>query len=139
VGFNEDLIADYRAHGKVTTGPFVGRDILLLTTVGARTKLERTHPLVFSRDRGDLIVVASRGGSPNNPHWFHNLRRNPIVTVELGTERFNALATPAEPEAERRRLYDRHAARNPAFREYESRTTRRIPVIRLEPLGTDAR
>jgi deazaflavin-dependent oxidoreductase (nitroreductase family) len=135
VSWNDDIIADFRAHGRVTTGPMVGRDLLLLTAKGAKTGIERTNPVAFSRDAGDLVVVASKNGAPTHPAWFHNLRKNPIVTVELGGERFTARAIIATPEAERRRLYDQHTVTNPRFREYEMNTTRRIPVIRLQRIA----
>jgi len=133
-GWNDDLIADFRAHGKVTRGPFLGRDVLLLTTKGAKTGEQRTSPLVYSKDGDKLVIVASKGGAPTNPGWFHNLKANPVVSVELGGERFDARATVATPESERRRLYDQHSVKNPGFRDYEKRTTRRIPVITLERL-----
>jgi len=130
--WNRGLIEDYRANGKPTKGPFVGRDVLLLTTKGAKTGASRTNPVVFTRDGDKLVIVASKGGAPTNPGWFHNLKANPVVTVELGREKFQARASVATPETERRRLYDRHAATHPGFKEYETRTTRRIPVITLE-------
>ena len=138
MGFNEDLIVDYRAHGKPTTGPFVGRQLLLLTTVGAKTGAERTSPLVYSHDGDRIVIVASKGGAPMNPGWYHNLKANPVVTLELGTERFPARADVAKPESERRRLYDQHAKTNPVFLGYEMKTTRRIPVVTLERLGPGA-
>ncbi len=130
-GFNEALIEDFRANGKVTKGPFVGRSLLLLTTTGAKSGEKRTNPLVFSRDGDRYVIVASKGGAPTNPAWFHNLRTHPIVAVEVGGERFRARAH-VMPEEERRRLYDRHAAENPTFSDYAKKTTRRIPVIALE-------
>ncbi len=135
MGFNEGLIVDFRAHGKVTKGPFLGRDVLLITTKGAKSGVERTNPLVYSKDGDKLVIVASKGGAPTNPGWFHNLRKHPIVTIELGGERFAARAHVATPEAERRRLYDQHSVKNPGSRDYEKRTTRRIPVITLERIG----
>lgn len=126
------LMDDFRANGgRVTSGPFVGRDLLLLTTTGARTGAERTTPLVFTRDGDHLVIVASKGGSDQHPQWFHNIVRNPIVTLEVGSEKFAARATISEPD-ERRRLYDAHAAAYPGFREYEKKTDRVIPVIVLE-------
>ena len=136
--FNDELVADYRAHGGVTTGPFVGRQVLLLTTAGAKTGVERTKPLVYTTDGEHIVVVASKGGAPTNPAWFHNLRAHPVVTVELGPERFSARADVAAPESERRRLYDAHARVHPAFLDYEKKTTRRIPVIALQRLGQTA-
>lgn len=138
MGFNEGLIEDFRANGKVTKGPFVGRDVLLLTTKGAKSGVERTSPIVFSQDGDRLVIVASKGGAPTNPGWYHNLRKHPVVTIELGGERFAARANVARPESERRRLYDQHSVKNPGFRDYEKRTTRRIPVITLERVGPSA-
>ena len=132
-GFNDELIADMRANGRVTKGPFVGRSVLLLTTTGAKSRESRTTPLVYSRDGDRYVIVASKGGAPTNPAWYHNLRTHPNVQVEIGHERFRARAH-VMSEAERRRLYDAHAELNPSFKDYEKRTTRRIPVITLERL-----
>ncbi len=130
--FNERVIDDFRAHdGQITSGPFAGRSLLLLTTKGAKTGDERTSPLAYSRDGDRLVVVASKGGAPTNPAWYHNIRTHPDVTVEIGPERFRAHATVAA-EPERRRLYDQHAAKMPAFADYEKKTTRKIPVVVLE-------
>ena len=132
--FNRRLIADFRAHGgKVTSGPFLGRDILLLTTTGAKTGAKRTSPLAYSRDGDRYVIVASKGGAPTNPAWYHNLRANPLVVIEVGTETWRATAIVAAG-ADRRRLYDQHAAKMPAFRDYERRTARQIPVVTLEPI-----
>lgn len=131
-GFNDRLIDDFRAHdGQITSGPFTGRSLLLLTTTGAKTGEERTNPLAYSRDGDRLVIVASKGGAPRNPDWFHNLRAHPEVSVELGPEKFRARATVAD-DAERRRLYDQHAAKMPAFADYEKKTARKIPVVVLE-------
>lgn len=134
MGFNDDLIADYRANGKASKGPFVGRQILLLTTTGAKTGTARTSPLVYTKDGDDLVIVASKGGAPSNPDWFHNLKAHPTVTVELGGETFKANAKIA-PESERERLYTSHARVHPVFLDYVQKTTRRIPVVRLERIG----
>jgi deazaflavin-dependent oxidoreductase (nitroreductase family) len=131
-GFNERVIDDFRAHhGQITQGPFTGRSLLLLTTRGGKTGQERTSPLAYSRDGNRYVVIASKGGAPTHPDWYRNLRANPDVVVEVGPERFDAKATVAKGE-ERRRLYDAHAARMPAFREYQERTAREIPVVVLE-------
>lgn len=129
----ELLIADIREHGKPTKGPFVGKDVLVLTTTGARTGTSRSTPLMYSRDGDRYVVVASKGGAPTHPSWFHNLRKHAIVTVDVGGERFRARAH-VVPEPERRRLYDQHARANAVFWEYERKTTRRIPVVALERL-----
>jgi len=89
----EALIADFRAHGgAVTSGPFAGRPVLLLTTTGAQSGQPRLAPLVYSRDGEHYVVVASKGGAPTHPAWYHNLLAHPIVTVEVGAEKFEARA-----------------------------------------------
>jgi len=130
--FNKALIDDMRANGgKPTGGPFKGRDVLILTTTGARSGEARENPLVFSRDGSHIVVVASKGGAPTHPAWYHNLRAHPTVTVELAGEKFQAKAHVAEG-AEHERLYKQHADINPTFHDYRVRTTRKIPVVLLE-------
>jgi len=131
-GWNDSIIEQFRANaGQMKSGPFAGRSLLLLTTKGAKTDAERTSPLVYSRDGNRYVIVASKGGAPTHPAWYHNLRANPEVTVELGPEKFHARAHIAS-DAERRRLYDKHAEGMPAFLDYEKKTTRKIPVVVLE-------
>ena len=130
--FNANLIADIRKNGKATSGPFMGRDVLVLTTKGAKSGQERSNPLAYTKDGDKLVVVASKGGAPTNPSWYHNLRANPVVTVEFGGDKFQARATVAKPESERLRLYEQHSVTHPGFRDYPKKTTRRIPVITLE-------
>lgn len=130
--FTNALVADFRANrGKVTSGPFLGRNLLLLTTTGARSGERRLAPLVYTRDGDRIVVVASKGGAPTNPAWYVNLLANPVVTVELGGETFEARASVTGGE-ERDRLYAAHAAEHPAFVEYPKKTTRVIPVIHLD-------
>lgn len=131
--FNEQLIDDFRAnHGKASDGPFVGSDLLLLTTTGARSGVLRTTPLVYHRDGEDYVVVASMGGAPTDPQWYRNLVADPQVRIEVGDETFFAYARPVESEPERRRRYDDHATRYPGFAGYERKTSRRIPVVVIE-------
>ena len=132
--FNRKLIEEYRANGGKVSGMFAGTPLLLLTTTGARTGQSRVAPLLYSTDNGHLVVIASKGGAPTHPDWFHNLRANPEVTVEVGTETFPARATIPEG-AERQRLFDQMAAQMPNFAEYQRNTTRRLPVIVLERAG----
>jgi deazaflavin-dependent oxidoreductase (nitroreductase family) len=131
MSFNERVIAEFRANGGQVGGSFAGRPMLLLTTTGARTGRERTIPLVYTQDGDDIVVIASKGGAPTHPDWYHNLRANPLVTVEVGTERYQARARVAEGE-ERARLYAAQAAIMPFFAKYQQETTRQIPVIVLE-------
>jgi deazaflavin-dependent oxidoreductase (nitroreductase family) len=131
-GFNESVIDDFRSHrGQITKGPFTGRSLLLLTTRGAKSGRDRTNPLAYTRDGDRIVVIASKGGAPTNPDWYRNLRANPKVTLEVGPERFEARARVAKG-AERRRLYDLQATHMPAFKEYERKTSREIPVVVLE-------
>ena len=132
---NATVVEDFRAHGgRISAGPFAGRPVLLLTTTGAKTGEPRLAPLVYSRDGDRLVIVGSKAGAPVHPAWYLNLIANPIVTVEVGGETFQARATVAEGH-ERDRLYAQHAVQYPNFVEYQQRTARRIPVILLERLG----
>jgi deazaflavin-dependent oxidoreductase (nitroreductase family) len=130
--FTSSLVADFRAHGgKVSSGPFLGRDLLLLTTTGAKTGDLRLAPLAYTRDGDRIVIVASKGGSPSHPAWYVNLVANPVVTLEVGDETFQARASVAGG-AERARLYAAHAEVHPSFKDYEAKTTRVIPVVVLE-------
>jgi deazaflavin-dependent oxidoreductase (nitroreductase family) len=131
--FTRGLIEDVRTNGRPTSGPFLGRPVLILTTTGARTGQPRIAPLVFSRDGERLVIMASKAGAPEHPAWYANLVANPVVTVETGGEAFEARATEAHGD-ERERLWAAHVAEHPGFAEYVTRTTRLIPVIVLERL-----
>jgi deazaflavin-dependent oxidoreductase (nitroreductase family) len=130
--FNRNLIKDLRAHGgKATSGPFQGRDVLILTTRGAKSGETRESPLAYTRDGDNLVVVASKGGAPSHPAWFHNLVTHPEVGVEAGGQSFEARAHVPQGE-EYERLYKQHADILPTFHEYRKRTSRQIPVVVLE-------
>jgi deazaflavin-dependent oxidoreductase (nitroreductase family) len=129
--FNRELIKDLRAHGKATSGPFFGRDVLILATKGAKSGDVRENPLVYTRDGDHYVIVASKGGAPTHPAWYHNLVKHPEVTVEVGKEKFKARAHIAQGE-EYERLYAQHADINPSFHDYRQKATRKIPVIALE-------
>jgi deazaflavin-dependent oxidoreductase (nitroreductase family) len=130
--FNRALIQDLRAHGgKATSGPFMGREVLILTTRGAKSGEVRENPLVYTRDGDHYIIIASKGGAPTHPSWYHNLVKHPDVTVEVLGEKFKARAQVPDGE-ERERLYRQHASINPNFNEYRQKTSRTIPVIVLE-------
>jgi deazaflavin-dependent oxidoreductase (nitroreductase family) len=129
--FNTKLIEEFRAHGGKVSGQFANSPLLLLTTKGAKSGKTHTNPLVYTNDKDRLIVIASKGGAPAHPDWYHNVRANPEVTVELGNERFQARATPVE-EPERERLYSQIAKQMPGFAEYQRKTHRKIPVVSLD-------
>jgi deazaflavin-dependent oxidoreductase (nitroreductase family) len=129
--WNRRVIEEFRANGGKVGGYFEGSPMMLLTTTGAKSGQPRLAPLVYTTDNGRLVVIASKGGAPTNPDWYHNLRANPEVTVEIGTESFPARASVLEGE-ERQRLFDQMAAQMPGFAEYQENTTRQLPVIVLE-------
>lgn len=131
--FNARIINEFRANAGKVGPPFEGSQLLLLTTTGAKTGEQRTSPVVYSNDGDRLVIIASKAGAPSNPAWYHNLVANPTVTVEVGTETFQATAAVAE-EPERRRLFDAQAEAMPGFKEYEQKTERVIPVITLTRL-----
>lgn len=133
--FNLDLIADLRANaGQAYSGPFAGRPLVILRTTGARSGEHRETPLVYTRSGDDYVVIASKGGAPSNPSWYHNLVADPLVTLEILGETFGARARVADGE-ERDRLYRNQAAMMPAFAEYEEKTSRKIPVVVLERIS----
>jgi deazaflavin-dependent oxidoreductase (nitroreductase family) len=129
--FNRNLIAEFRAHDGKVGGMFANAPLMLLTTTGAKTGKERTAPVVYTTDADRLVVIASKGGAPTHPDWYHNLVANPTATVELPGERFEVRARVAEGE-EHDRLYAAQAALMPNFAEYQQNTTRKIPVVILE-------
>src|SRR5215831_5266518 len=116
---NQIVIETFRANGGKVPGP---NQLLLLTTTGAKSGVQRTTPVAYSTDGDRLVIVASKGGALTNPAWYFNLLAHPVVTVELGSERFRARASVVEDEAERERLYARHATIMPGFAGYPQKT-----------------
>ena len=129
--FNSSVVAEFRANAGKVGGMFAGVPILLLTTVGARSGKERINPLAYTRDGNRYVIIASKGGAPTNPDWYHNLVANPQATVEVGEERFEVRAAVVNGE-ERDRLYAAQAELLPNFGEYQRKTSRQIPVFALE-------
>ncbi|MEU8777605.1 nitroreductase/quinone reductase family protein [Streptomyces sp. NPDC048606] len=134
--FNQSVIEEFRAHRGKVGGPFEGSDLLLLTTTGARSAARTTTPLGYVRHAGALLVVASNLGAPRHPDWYHNLVAHPLVEVELGEETFEALAVPTEGEL-REELFAEVVRAAPGYADYQARTTRLLPVVRLEPAEPD--
>jgi deazaflavin-dependent oxidoreductase (nitroreductase family) len=106
--------------------------MLLLDHVGARTGKRRTTPLVFGRDGQNVVLVASKGGHPKHPAWFHNLQANPDVGVQIGSKRMDVHARVATPE-ERERLWPLMVGVYRGYEGYRRRTGRQIPLVVLEP------
>ena len=125
---NKKVIEQFRAGGEIDG---MRRDrLVLLTTVGAKSGQRRTTPMMFHRDGGRLLVIASNVGAPRHPDWYLNLVANPAVTVEVGDEIYEATAAPAAG-AERERLWSMLKQGYPFFADHEASTDRIIPVVIL--------
>jgi deazaflavin-dependent oxidoreductase (nitroreductase family) len=131
--FNKGVIDDFRAHEGKVSGQFANANLLLLTTTGAKSGQSRVSPLAYFRIDGKLIIIGSFAGAPFNPAWVHNLRANPRAQVEVGTDSFDVTAREL-PAAERDALFDKIAAAAPGFGEYQSKTSRVIPLFELQPV-----
>lgn len=129
--WNQQIIDEFRANAGKVGGTFEGAPLLLLHTTGARSGLERVHPLMYQQVGDELAVFASKAGAPTNPDWYYNLLAHPDAEVELGTETAAVRARVAG-DAERERIWERQKQRFPNFAEYE-RTAggRQIPVVLL--------
>ena len=129
--FNRKIVDEFRANAGKVGGPFEGAAMILLTTKGAKSGQERLAPLVYQADGDRYIIFASKAGAPTSPDWYHNLVAHPQATAEVGTEKFAVVARVADGE-ERERLWTTQKAQSPQFAEYETKTTRTIPVVVLE-------
>ncbi len=129
--WNRQTIEAFRANGGKVGGIWEGKPLLLLTTTGAKSGGRLTSALMYLREDDRLLVFASKGGAPTNPDWYHNLLAHPELTVEVGNETYDAIATPVTGE-ERDRIYARWAEMYPQYGEYQRNTTRKIPVIALQ-------
>lgn len=130
--WNAGVIKEFRAnHGKVG-GPFKGAPLLLIHHTGARTGTARVNPVMYLKDGSRYLVFASKGGAPNNPGWYHNLKAHPNVQIEVGDDTFHVKAEEVTG-SERDRLYARQCSLYPQFAEYQKKTKRVIPVIAFNP------
>jgi deazaflavin-dependent oxidoreductase (nitroreductase family) len=127
---NQSVIEEFRANQGRVGGPLEGWPVLLLTMTGAKTGRTLVRPLCYSRDGERIVIIASYGGAPRNPPWYYNLVANPIVTVEVGTEKFKAKAAQVYG-SERTRLFAAAAELLPLFTDYQNKTKREIPVLTL--------
>jgi deazaflavin-dependent oxidoreductase (nitroreductase family) len=130
VNWNQAIIDEFRTNSGKVGGRFEGRTLLILHTVGAKSGQERINPTAYVRDGDRLVIIASKGGAPTNPDWYYNILANPLVTVEVGTEQFQAQAVIMQ-EPERTRLFSLMVGMMPGFADYQQKTTRVIPVITL--------
>ena len=132
--YEDELIADMRAHGGTATKGFVaGHPLLILTNEGAKSGEMRRAVLTYSRDADDYVVAGTAGGSLKTPAWVHNVRENPDVTIEVNLETMPADATVVADGSERDRLWEQHVAALPWFADYPEQSGRVIPMVRLTP------
>ncbi len=128
--YNKRIIDEFRANAGKVGGQFANTPLLLLTTVGAKSGQARINPLAYFMDGDRYLIIASYAGAATNPPWYFNLVANAKVEVEVGSERFSAMAQ-VLVEPERTEQYAKIAAASAAFAEYARKTTRAIPVIAL--------
>ena len=127
---NKQIIEEFRDNSGEVGGFFANHTLLLLHTTGAKSGQERISPLVTYKDNERLVVIASKGGSPSHPAWYHNLVANPEVGVEYGPEEFKAQARIAS-EPERTELYEKMEKRMASFSKFKEKAGRVIPVVTL--------
>jgi deazaflavin-dependent oxidoreductase (nitroreductase family) len=132
--WNSKIIEEFRANEGRVGGPFAGAPVLLLHTNGAKTGLKRVNPMMYADLDGHRYVFATKAGADTNPDWYWNLVAHPDVTVEVGTETYEAAAVPV-PGDDRDRIYAEQARQYQGFAEYEKKTSRIIPVVELIPNG----
>jgi deazaflavin-dependent oxidoreductase (nitroreductase family) len=131
--WNRKMVDDFRANGGKPGGPFAGSPLLLLHTKGARTGQERINPLMYQALTDERVAVfATANGAPAHPDWYFNLVVNPNVIAEIGTGSRKYRAYTAFGD-EREVVWSLQKLRYPSFAEFETSTTRKIPVVILEP------
>lgn len=127
-----------RTGGRIgQSAPWLRGKMLLLDHVGAKSGTKRTSPLLYTDDGPNVVIVASKGGFPKHPAWFHNLVANPDTTVQIGSERRPVRARVATPE-EYDRLWQLVVASYHGYEDYRARTDRQIPLVVLEPRDVQA-
>ncbi len=132
---NRSVIELFRAGGEI---PGMHRDrLLLLTTKGCRTGEPRTVPIMFVRDESRILVIASNAGAVEEPQRYRNLVADPHVTVEVGDERYEALARPLDG-SDRAAAWSTITRLYPFFLDHEVKAARTIPIVQLERIDRPA-
>ena len=129
--WNSKIIEEFRRPGGKVGGPFEGAPLLLLPTVGAKTGQDRVNPMVYRQVGDSVAVFASKAGAPTNPDWYHNLVANPRVSARSAPDA--AFVARVAQGAERDRIWEAQKRANPTSPTTRRKTTRRIPVVVLEP------
>ena len=130
--FNQQIITEFRENSGRVGGRFKGTPLLLLHTTGAKSGLERVNPVLYRSVEDGFAVFASKAGAPVNPDWYHNLRANTHVQIEVGDRTIDVVARVADAD-ERKDVWEQQKSEYPAFADYEDNTDREIPVIILSP------
>jgi deazaflavin-dependent oxidoreductase (nitroreductase family) len=128
--WNTTIIEEFRANEGRVGGQFEGAPMILIHHIGARSGIERVNPLVYFPDGDRMLIMASKGGAPTNPDWYHNLKAHPRITVEVGTETFQVDVVELTGD-ERETMWARVVEQMPGFGEYQSKVTRQIPLLAL--------
>jgi deazaflavin-dependent oxidoreductase (nitroreductase family) len=131
--FNKNLIDEFRANGGRVGGQFADANLLLLTTTGAKSGQARLAPLAYLTIDGKTIIIGSKAGADTNPDWVHNLRADPRAHIEVGTDSYDVNAREL-PRAERDDIFEKIVSVAPGFGEYQSKTSRVIPLFELQKI-----
>jgi deazaflavin-dependent oxidoreductase (nitroreductase family) len=131
--WNQKIIEEFRANEGKVGGRYEGKTLLLLHTTGAKSGKKRVNPVAYVRDGDNYVVIASKGGAPDNPDWYYNILAHPHLTVEVGTKSFDVEAQETE-EPKRTHLYNKMASMMDSFNDYRRKTDRVIPVFKLTPV-----
>ena len=133
--WNQQVIEEFRSHGGHVGGQFEGAPLLLLHHVGRRSGTDRLSPMMYQQVGDAWAVFASKAGAPDNPDWYHNLLANPDAAIEVGDgQEISLVPVRARdlPRDERDPVWETQKERYPGFADYESKTSRTIPVVLLE-------
>jgi deazaflavin-dependent oxidoreductase (nitroreductase family) len=133
--WNDKIISEFRENNGKVGGGFENMDIVLITTTGAKSGEKRTTPVAYFSFDDERTIVASKAGAPENPAWYHNLKKNPEFHVEVATpegiDEYDAVAR-ILPEPERTERYAKIGEASPGFAEYQTKTDRVIPLVVLD-------
>src|SRR3954463_4394231 len=128
--FNKSIVDEFRANEGKVGGPFEGATLLLLTSTGAKSAQPRLAPLAYLTIDGKMIIIGSKAGADTNPDWVHNLRANSAAHIRAGTVAYDVVAREL-PKAHCDDLFDMAVAAAPGFGDYQSKTSRIIPLFEL--------
>lgn len=129
--YNGRIIREFRANQGSVGGEWEGTPLILVHHIGAKSGIERVTPIgCFPDGDGRFVIVASSGGSPAHPSWYHNLKANPRTTVEVGAETFPVLVQELDGAA-RAEMWPRLVARYPTLGAHQAKTTRQFPILLL--------